>query len=50
MERQGDEIHVSETEASAGSQPHIVRWVLAISLILAVLALSTIWIVGALAS
>ena len=50
MERQGDEIHVSETEASAGSQPHVVRWVLAISLILAVLALSAIWIVGALAS
>ncbi len=50
MERQGDEIHVSETEASAGSQPHIVRWVLGISLILAVLLLSGIWIFGAIAS
>jgi hypothetical protein len=48
MERQGDEIHVTETEASAGTQPHIVRWVLGISLILAVVLLSGIWIVGAL--
>ena len=48
MERQGDEIHVTETEASAGTQPHIVRWVLGISLILAVVLLSVIWIVGAL--
>ena len=48
MERQGDEIHVSEEEASAGSQPHIVRWVLGISLVLAVLLMSAIWIGGSL--
>lgn len=46
MERQGDEVHVSQEEASAGSQPHIVRYVLAISLLLVVLLLSAIWIVG----
>jgi hypothetical protein len=47
MERQGDEIHVSEEEASGGSTPHIVRYVLAISLILAIVALSLIWMTGA---
>ena len=46
MERQGDEVHVTETEASAGAQPHIVRWVLAISLILVVVLMSLIWIIG----
>jgi hypothetical protein len=48
MERQGDEIHVTTTEASGGSTPHIVRYVLAISLILAIGALSAVWIIGAL--
>lgn len=46
MDRQGDEVHVSETEASAGSQPHIVRYVLGISLLLVVALLSLVWIVG----
>lgn len=46
MERQGDEVHVSEEEASAGSQPHIVRYVLGFSLILVVALMSGIWIVG----
>ena len=47
MERQGDEVHLTESEASGGVQPHIVRWVLAISLLLAVGLLSAIWIIGA---
>lgn len=47
MERQGDEVHLTECEASAGEQPHIVRWVLGISLILTVGLLSAIWIIGA---
>ena len=47
MERQGDEVHLSETEASGGEKPHIVRWVLGISLLLAVVLLSAIWIIGA---
>jgi hypothetical protein len=46
MERQGDEVHVNEEEASAGTQPHIVRWVLGISLLLVTLLMSLIWIVG----
>ena len=32
MERHGDEIHVATDEARGGSTPHIVRWVLGISL------------------
>lgn len=48
MERHGDEIHITTEEARAGSTPHIVRYVLAISLALAILALSAVWIIGAL--
>ena len=48
MERNGDEVHLTEREASGGEQPHIVRWVLGISLFLAVGLLSAIWIIGAL--
>ena len=47
MERQGDEVHVNTTEARSGATPHIVRYVLGFSLILAILALSAIWIIGA---
>jgi hypothetical protein len=46
MERDGDEVHITETEASAGSQPHIVRYVLGISLLLVVVLMSAIWIIG----
>ena len=46
MERQGDEVHVSQEEASGGSRPHIVRYVLAVSLLLVVLLMSAIWIFG----
>lgn len=46
MERHGDEVHVNEEEASAGSQPHIVRYVLGVSLLLVVLLMSAIWIFG----
>ncbi|MCK9540667.1 MAG: hypothetical protein M0R03_01395 [Novosphingobium sp.] len=48
MERRGDEVHVTDEEARSGSTPHIVRYVLMISLLLAILALSAIWITGAL--
>ena len=47
MERQGDEVHIETDEARGGSTPHIVRYVLVISLVLAILALSLIWITGA---
>lgn len=37
---------LDETQARAGSTPHIVRYVLAISLVLAIAILSFIWIAG----
>jgi len=46
MERQGEEIHVTETEASAASKPHIGRYVLGFSLLMVVIAMSAIWIFG----
>jgi hypothetical protein len=46
MERQGDEVHLSETEATAGVKAQGVRYVLGISLLLAVVALSAIWIIA----
>ena len=50
MERQGDEIHVDETEASGGAKKQGMRYVLAISVILAIVALTLIWVTGALSS
>ncbi len=50
MERQGAETHVSTEEARGGETPNIVRWVLLIGITLAILALSAIWITGALTS
>jgi len=46
MERQGDEVHVTETEASGGSRPGIVRYVLGISLLLVAALMSLVWIIG----
>ena len=46
MERQGEEVHLNETEAAAGVKAQGVRYVLAVSLILVVLAMSLIWILG----
>lgn len=49
MERHGDEIEVSPKEAAnIPRKPHHVRWVLAASLFLALLAMSIIWIIPAL--
>jgi hypothetical protein len=47
MEKIGDEVHLNTQEARGGDTPHIVRYVLLISLVLAILALSVIWITGA---
>lgn len=48
MERKGDEIHLTTDEARGGTTPHIVRYVLLFSLVLAILALSMVWMTGAL--
>ena len=47
MERQGDEIHITTEEARAGTTPHILRYMLGASLALAIVALSAVWIIGA---
>jgi hypothetical protein len=47
MHSDGDEVHVSEEEASGGSKEGVVRWVLIIGTLLAIIALSAIWITGA---
>ena len=48
MKKIGDEIHIETDEARGGSTPHIVRYVLAASLVLAIIAMSVIWISRAL--
>ena len=48
MEREGDEVHVTTTEARSGSRGRHARNILVLSLLLVVAALSFIWISGAL--
>ena len=50
MERHGDETHITTPEARGGDTYGIVRYVLIIGLVLAIGALSIIWITGALNS
>ena len=47
MHKDGEEIHIDETEASGGSKEGVVRWVLAGGLLLAVILLSITWIIPA---
>ena len=47
MERRGDEIHLETEEARSGEMSNVVRYVLVIALVLAIAALSIIWITGA---
>lgn len=47
MRSEGEEVHVSETEASGGSKEGVVRWVLIIGTVLAIALLSIVWITGA---
>jgi hypothetical protein len=42
-----DEVHRETDEARGGSTPHIVRWILGISLVATVVLLSAIWMIGA---
>ncbi|HWK41336.1 MAG TPA: hypothetical protein VNR60_05330 [Croceibacterium sp.] len=41
-------LHAETDAARAGSTPNVVRWILAISLLAAIILLSAIWITGAL--
>lgn len=47
MERQGEEVHVETDEVRGGSTPHVVRWILGISLVAVIVLLSAVWIFGA---
>ena len=48
MHKEGDEIHVDDTEASAGRKSGHVLKILIASLVLAVIGLSAVWIIPAL--
>lgn len=50
MTTQGDEVHIEKEDVRAGSTPGVVRYVLLISITLAIVALSAVWITGALTS
>lgn len=50
MQRHGDEVDLTTDEARSGSTPHIVRYVLLISLFLAAAAMTIAWVTGALTS
>lgn len=47
MHKDGESTHLSEEEASGGSKDGVVRWVLVIGTLLAIIALSAVWIIGA---
>lgn len=47
MHREGEEVHIDSTEARSGDTPHVVRYVLIIGLLLAIIALSAVWMTGA---
>jgi hypothetical protein len=47
MERHGEEVHIATDEARGANTPHIVRYILLISLVLAIVVLSTIWMIRA---
>jgi len=42
------ETHISEQDVTGGSKEGVVRWILGVGLVLAVVALSLIWIIPAL--
>lgn len=50
MERHDEERRYTEDEASGGTKGHGVRYVLGFGLVLAVAAMSAVWIIPALAA
>ncbi|MEO5706713.1 MAG: hypothetical protein ABIT10_12425 [Alteraurantiacibacter sp.] len=45
MDQPGRETHIDADDARSGETPHIVRWVLGISLLLAIIAMSVVWLI-----
>ena len=50
MHKEGEEVHVTGTEASGGSKEGVVLWVLAGGLLLALVLMSIVWIIPALST
>lgn len=50
MQHYEDHDELSETEASGGVKNHGVRYVLAVSLVLAIIAMSLMWIIPAISN
>lgn len=48
METRGEQVHLDKQEARGGETPGVVRYVLLVSIALAIIALGAIWITGAL--
>ena len=48
MEKHGEEITVTEEEATNKTNPQGVRWVLGISLALIIVAMTVVWVIPAL--
>lgn len=48
MHREGQEIYVDTNEVRAGTTPGVMRYVLGASLLLAIIALTLVWIIPAL--
>lgn len=47
-ENRNGEIHIDEEDVSGGSKEGVVRWILGVGLLLAIVAMSLIWIIPAL--
>lgn len=47
MHREDEEIHIDTDDARGASTPGVMRYVLGISLLLAIAALSLVWIIPA---
>tara|TARA_A100001391_G_scaffold83275_2_gene54515 strand:- start:18818 stop:18967 length:150 start_codon:yes stop_codon:yes gene_type:complete len=48
MQQDDQQLHMTTDDARGGSSTNVVRWVLGISLVLAVIAMSVVWIIPAL--
>ena len=47
MTDNNEQVHIDEQQVSGGSKEGVVRWVLGIGLVLAIVAMSAIWIIPA---
>ncbi|EJL24017.1 hypothetical protein [Novosphingobium sp. AP12] len=47
METQGQEVHLDTEEARGGETSGVMRYVLLISLVLAIVAMTAVWLTGA---